>query len=116
LEQLDSVPEGSGTMLDNTAVVWLTELATPTHYHHDAFAVIAGGASGRLKTGRYVHYPRTAASPLAGFANVGPAHNKLLVTLMRAMGQADESFGLTSVPGSAGNTISLQGVLPELLT
>ena len=39
LGQLDSVVEGSGTMLDHTVVVWLTELATPTHLHYDAFTV-----------------------------------------------------------------------------
>jgi hypothetical protein len=115
LEQLDSVVEGNGTMLDHTTVVWLTELATPTHYHHDTFAVIAGGGSGILNTGRYLRYPRADASPIAGYANVGPGHNRLLVTLMRIMGQPDDSFGLTSVQGSAGNTISLRGVLPELL-
>lgn len=115
LEQLDSVVEGNGTMLDHTAVVWLTELATPTHYHHDAFAVIAGGGNGKLNTGRYVRYPRTDGSPLAGYANVGPAHNRLLVSLMQVMGQADNSFGLSSVRSANGNLISLQGALPELL-
>jgi hypothetical protein len=96
-------------------VVWLTELATPTHYHHDAFAVIAGGGNGKLKTGRYVRYPRTDISPLAGYANVGPAHNRLLLSLMRVMGQSDDTFGLSSVRSAAGNVISLQGALPELL-
>jgi hypothetical protein len=115
LEQLDSVVEGNGTMLDNTAVVWLTELGAPTHYHHDVFAVVAGGGSGKLRTGQYVRYPRLENSPISRYAKVGPAHNRLLVSMLRVMGQSDETFGLPSVTGDAGNAISFAGVLPELL-
>src|SRR5262249_35449316 len=45
LKHLASVPEGDGSLLDHTAVVWLTELGTPTHQHHDAFALVAGGCN-----------------------------------------------------------------------
>ena len=114
LQELDSVPEGSGTVLDHTVVVWLTELATPTHLHHDHFALLAGGGNDFFKTGRYVRYPRTMASPLASFAPVGPGHNRLFVSLLQAMGQADTSFGQTDVKGADGSTISLTGPLTEL--
>ena len=70
LEQLDSVAEGSGTLLDHTVVVWVTELATPTHLHHDKFTVLAGGCNGFFETGRYVRYPRNQPNPLREL----PAH------------------------------------------
>ena len=54
LEQLDSVAEGSGTLLDHTVVVWVTELATPTHQHFDVCTLLAGGCNGFFDTGRYV--------------------------------------------------------------
>jgi hypothetical protein len=52
LAELDAVPEGDGTLLDHTLVVWLTALATPTHQHEDAFALVAGNTRGALATGR----------------------------------------------------------------
>ncbi len=116
LEQLDSVVEGNGTLLDNTVVVWLTELATPTHLHNDAFAVLAGGGNLGLRTGRYVRYPRDGASPMSNTPPLGPAMNRLHVSILHALDQPDTSFGLTSVPAVAGGDISLTGRLDELFT
>jgi hypothetical protein len=114
LEQLDSVPEGSGTVLDHTVVVWIAELATGTHLHYDAHVVLAGGCNGFFSTGRYVRYPRTFVSPLASEPLIGPAHNRLLVSLMQAMAQPDTTFGLTQVMGVDGSAIPMTGPLTEL--
>jgi hypothetical protein len=114
LGQLDSVVEGSGTLLDHSVVVWVTELATPTHQHYDAAAVVAGGCNGFFDTGRYVRYPRMLSNPLSGFPVTGPAHNRLLVTLMQAMGQADTTFGMASAVGADGTTVPMNGPLTEL--
>lgn len=113
LAELDAVVEGSGTLLDHTIVVWVTELGTPTHLHHDNFTVIAGGGA-FFRTGRYVRYPRSFTNPVPSYARVGPAHNRLHVSLLRAMGQSDDSFGMTSVLGSDGSTIPMTGALTEL--
>jgi hypothetical protein len=114
LDQLDSVPEGSGTMLDHTVVVWVPELGTPTHLHNDLLLLLAGGCNGFFSTGQYVRYPRTFANPLAGMPMTGPGHNRLHVSLLQAMGQPDTSFGLTGVTGSDGSTIPLTGPLTEI--
>lgn len=114
LASLDSVVEGDGTLLDHTIVVWVTELGTGTHLHHDNFTLVAGGTK-IFQSGRYVRYPRTFTSPIPNFARVGPAHNRLHVTLLQAMGQPDTSFGMTSATGSDGTTIPMTGALPELL-
>ena len=114
LASLDSVAEGDGTLLDHTIVVWVTELGTPTHLHHDNFTLIAGGKK-VFQSGRYVRYPRTFTNPIPNFARVGPAHNRLHVTLLQAMGQPDTSFGMTSATGSDGTTIPMTGALTELL-
>jgi hypothetical protein len=113
LRELDSVAEGSGTLLDHTTVVWLTELATPTHLHTDHFALIAG-RSDFFRSGRYVRYPQTFVNPIANFTRAGPGHNRLLVSLMRAMDQPDATFGQTEVRGADGSVIPLSGHLPEL--
>ncbi len=116
LEQLDAVIEGNGTMLDNTIVVWMPELATPHHFHNDTFTVIAGGGNLGLNTGRYVRYPRTFVSPQPNHVLLGPASNRLHVSVLRAMGQPDDAFGLTSVPDATGGTIPLVGPLTELFS
>lgn len=116
LEQLDSVPEGEGTMLDHTAVVWISELGTGTHELNDLPVVIAGGAGGQLRTGQYVRYGRDN-DIRGGWSSdmVGPAQNRLYVTLMRAMGMTADAFGVESVERADGRTLSLRGELPELL-
>jgi len=115
LDQLDSVQEGNGTLLDNTAVVWLSELATGGHDLNRVPNVIAGGAGGYFRPGRYVHYPQTVLQ--ASFSNealVGPAHERLNVNLMHAMGMTNRSsFGLEQVE-IGGRTISLRDPLPRL--
>jgi hypothetical protein len=114
LQQLDSVVEGSGTLLDHTVVVWVTELATPTHQHWDICTLLAGGCNGFFDTGRYVRYPRTLPNPMPNMALTGPAHNRLHVSLMQAMGQTDTSFGMTSAVAADGTPLSLTGPLTEL--
>jgi Protein of unknown function (DUF1552) len=111
--QLEAVPEGSGTMLDNTIIVWQTELATPTHTHSDCFTVLLGGTN-FFKTGRYVRYPAMHNNPLFDWPRLGPGHNKLFVSLLNAMGQPDSSFGTASAQAHTGEQISLAGPLLEL--
>lgn len=116
-EVLDSVPEGDGTLLDHTAVVWCTELSTGTHWRDRLPRVVAGGAGGYFRTGRYVYYATTNLTPFSwGRAGqVGPAESHLHVSLMHAMGMTErDSFGLAEVPDAEGATISLRGPLPRL--
>lgn len=81
LEKLASIPEGAGSVLDNTAVVWFNELgAGGNHSHEKTPWVIGGNAGGFLKTGQLVSFP-------------GEPHNRLLLTLCHAMGVATDTFG-----------------------
>lgn len=84
LGKLDAVPEGSGTMLDNSLVVWGSELGKGNSHSFEKMPfVVAGGAAGKLKTGRYLQFD-------------GVEHNRLLVSLAQLMGVADmQKFGAT---------------------
>jgi hypothetical protein len=113
LGDLDAVAEGNGTLLDHTLVVWLTELGTPTHQHHDTFSLIAGSAN-FFKLGRYVRYPRALQNPVKKEPLLGPAQSRLFVSLLQAMGQRVESFGMARAQGAAGAELSLSGALTEL--
>jgi hypothetical protein len=79
--KLDQMPEGDGTVLDNTMILWCTDIsAGNTHARRDMPYVLAGGAGGFFKTGRYLKYG-------------GDHHNNLLVSLCQAMGAEVSSFG-----------------------
>ncbi len=112
LDQLDSVPEGDGTLLDHTTVVWLTELATGDHTLWDMMAVVAGGP---LRKGRYVNYPMNRQNPLeARHGLVGRGHNELLLTVAQATGSDATQIGKASVTDVDGGTIPLDRTLDEL--
>jgi Protein of unknown function (DUF1552) len=84
LGKLDAIPEGNGTMLDNSLVVWGSELGKGNSHSFEKMPfVLAGGAAGKLKTGRYLQYN-------------GVEHNRLLVSVAQLMGAAEmQSFGST---------------------
>lgn len=95
LDRLDAVPEGNGTMLDNSLVVWGSELGKGnTHSFQNTPFVLAGGAGGALKTGRFLDVPK------------GTTHNRLLVSICNLFGVAVDKFG---------NTDPAAGPLPRLV-
>jgi Protein of unknown function (DUF1552) len=56
-EALKAVPEGDGTLWDSTLVVHWNELGQgDTHSENDALVVLAGGAGGHFRTGRYLDF------------------------------------------------------------
>ncbi len=57
LERLGSIREGDKTLLDNTLVFCVNEISRGnTHSHSDMPFLLAGGAGGRLQTGRHLKY------------------------------------------------------------
>lgn len=74
-------PEDDGTMLDHSIVLYCTEICDGnTHLHDDMPFVLAGGASGRISTGRLLSYP-------------GRRHADLFLSIAHAMGVDMGSFG-----------------------
>lgn len=95
LNALNAVPEGGGTMLDNTMVVWGTEVATGAHNFDNVPFIVAGGGARGVRTGRLL--------------NAGNAfHHRLLVSMAQFMGQADIT--------RFGDLDAGMGGLPGLLT
>ncbi|MEM6995429.1 MAG: DUF1552 domain-containing protein [Myxococcota bacterium] len=76
LESLAAIPEGSGTMLDNTLVVWSSEVANGNHDESPVPVLMAGGAGGAMETGRYLDYGDVA-------------YQGLLVSIAHAFGRDD---------------------------
>ncbi|MDP1829395.1 MAG: DUF1552 domain-containing protein [Archangium sp.] len=95
LDKLAAVREGSGTMLDNTLVVWGTEVATGAHNFDNVPFVVAGGGAKGVRSGRLLN---------AG----GAFHHRLLVSIAQFMGLPDIT--------RFGDLDAGTGGLPGLLT
>jgi hypothetical protein len=81
LGKLAAIPEGAGTMLDHTLILWANELAQGnTHSHNRMPFVLAGSAGGVIETGRLLTY-------------AGLPHNNLLVSVLNAFGVEATTFG-----------------------
>ncbi len=86
LGKLDSYAEGDRTLLDNTVVLWVTEISESTqHALTNMPFLLAGSAGGVFRTGRFVDYLANGGAPRQ--------HNDLLLTIANAMGTKDTSFG-----------------------
>ena len=84
LEQLDAIPEGEGSVLDNSLVVWGSEMSNGDSHNFDNVPfVLVGSLGGKLQTGRWQDYR-------------GIGHNRLLVSMCNLMGLEEiDTFGGT---------------------
>lgn len=99
-DRLSAVPEGDGTMLDNTLIVWFNENGTAHHFKqgtHPFLGVLIGGRNFGLKQGgRFYDY------------DMDRAWVDFLRTVGVALGVPLDEFG-------TGGTAPAQGPLEELL-
>lgn len=73
-------PGGTGSMLDNTTIMWVNELGQGnSHTHNDKPYLLVGGGLG-FKMGRSLKYKQIA-------------HNRLLLSMAHAFGNDLKSFG-----------------------
>jgi len=107
--KLDKVPEGNGTMLDNTIIVYTSDNAANHHsFGLDWPMVVLGNGGGALKSsGRYLSYPRYGT----------PNHNHTIcnwfTTLCHVAGVPQDFFGQPDM--ALGKPESQYGPLSELI-
>jgi len=59
LQRLDSTPDGEGTLLDHTMLLYGSGIGDGNrHTHHDLPILLAGGGCGSLSSGRHIVYPK----------------------------------------------------------
>lgn len=106
MKKLEAIPEGDGTMLDNTVIVYLSDGAEAHHSRCWEWPmVVIGNIGGKLKTGRYVDYP--------GYGQPGNRTTaNMFVTLLQLAGSARDSFGM---PDPNLKDFDQHGPLEELL-
>ncbi|WP_439629379.1 DUF1552 domain-containing protein [Gemmata sp.] len=88
-DRLKAIPEGTGTMLDNTAIVILSDAGDGHHAANWEYPMmILGDLGGRLKTrGRYIEFPHYGR---AGHRTIA----SLYCTLLHAAGTPRDKFGV----------------------
>ena len=63
VEKLRSIPDGDGTLLDHTLVLYGSNMGNSNqHLHYDVPHLLIGGASGRLEGGRHLAYPQRSVT------------------------------------------------------
>jgi hypothetical protein len=109
LDRLESYTEADGkSVLDNSVIMYTNELSDgKAHSYIDLPYILAGSCGGYFKQGEYVLLGEGSQWD----DSVAP-HNKLLNTIVNAMGIASDWFGVAQ--GSGGNTMQ-GGVYDQLL-
>jgi hypothetical protein len=106
IKKLEAVPEGDGTMMDNTVILYLSDGAEAHHSRCWEWPmVVIGNLGGKLNTGRYVDYPGYGQKGHRTTAN-------MYVTLLQLAGSQRTSFG---VPDPNLKDLDQHGPLEELL-
>lgn len=106
MKKLEKVPEGNGTMLDNTVIVYLSDGAEGHHSRCWEWPmVVIGDMGGQLKTGRYIDYPGYGHKTCRTTAN-------LYLTLLHLAGAKRDTFG---TPDPNLKDVDQTGPLSELL-
>lgn len=108
--KLKAVPEGDGSMLDNTMIIFFSDAANK--HHGDCLEwpyVVIGGCGGKLNIpGRYIRYPKYGEE---GCRTIG----NWWTTLLNAFGNPVEHYGNEDLVLKKNDT-SYRGPLTELMT
>ena len=108
---------GSGSILDNTLIVWGSELADGWHGYQHYCPVLIGG-SWHFNTGQYQYRPHQTPIRILtrdGYTDrAGLPHQKLLVSIAQAMGLAVDQIGLNHVQTQTGHRLDISGALTGL--
>lgn len=80
IQRLQAIPEGAGTVFDNSVLVWVPEMANGgparAHNRNSVPFVLAGGCGGKLNTGRFLNFHKAS-------------HTDLYLTICHALGFTD---------------------------
>ncbi len=117
-------PNGKGTMLDNTLIVYTSDSGEVQHSHgnHWPFLLI-GDLGGRIRSGRHIQFPSWGSSAnSANSTNIAPLAyakrphdgrtiNALWTTLLRAAGSKEDGFNLDKAPAGLDKPGPMENLL-----
>ena len=109
-----------------TSTYWplaVSEMADGNHNcEYMPFVVFGGGATGALRSGRYLKYPQNKPNPWGrNYRNeyTGTPHNQLYVSLLQGMGLSLDAIHATSIEGDVPHigvhgTVAMNGPLARV--
>jgi hypothetical protein len=104
MDRLAEIPEGNGSVLDNTLILWGNELGDPNnHTNLNIPMLLAGGAGGKFRMGRYLKARNDPDPQSSGQGQPLPAaypHNRLLTSIANAFGIQTNTFGHSAYSGT----------------
>jgi len=99
LTRMDSIPEGDGTMLDNTLILWTNEIGGGNDHHmNDLPVLVAGGGAGKINAGQYLDYQQRPKFYMSGTSKkhaIGRPYSHLLTDIMRCFGLTEADWELS---------------------
>lgn len=119
VRSLEQMPDGcGGSLMDHTLIVWGGEVGDGWHGYQRYTPLVLGGGWA-WDTGRFVHrpfgtHPVQMTDAVDGFVTSGVPHQKLLVSIARAMGLDVDSVGRREITSRDGDRIDLTGPLEGL--
>ena len=118
VDRLSEIPDVDGrSVMDNTLIVWGSELADGWHGYEHYCPVIIGG-DWHFETGNYHYWPHETPIDIltrTGYASAcGKPHQHLLVSLAQAMGLDVDAVGLEHLISQQGGVIDTRGPLEGL--
>jgi hypothetical protein len=90
LRRLDAIPDGAGSVLDNTMVILTSDCGEARGHDHNDLPMLLAGGAGVLRMGRHLAFPSSQT--------VG----NLYLSILRALGVPANGFGVdgkASLPG-----------------
>ena len=82
VERLKALPDGDGTLLDHSLVLYGSSLSDGNQHNFSPLPIVlAGGASGKLKGGRHLQFPKDTHM------------SNLLVAMLEKLDSRVEKFG-----------------------
>ena len=88
IAKLKAIPDGEGTLFDSTAIITTSEFGSYNHRDNDPPFIIAGGAGGTFKMGRYFD----------AYNGGHRTHADLLLAICQGYGMNMNAFGIGTKP------------------
>jgi len=104
MTRMSQTPDGDGTLLDNTLIIWSSDFGENVHGGLNVPHILLGGAQKKFRMGRYLNFAPTSGHP--AYNNDIPLyqpHNRLLVSVLQAFGLDVNQFGSDEYMGGLPN-------------
>ena len=104
MTRMSQTPDGDGSLLDNTLIIWSSDFGENVHGGLNVPHILLGGAQKKFRMGRYLNFAPASKHPAYNddIPSYQP-HNRLLVSVLQAFGLDVDQFGSDEFTGTLPN-------------